>query len=381
LGLPCSVHEISPGVLATTAVAPQVDTPIEPRSILEVIKGWKQSWFWRSFRIVGDWEWIIQAVEEGTLLAVADGSFIKELFPDACSCAFVLECQNGGGRVLGTVLEKSKDACAYRRELLGLLAIHLVLLAVAKLRPGTAGKVRIVSDCLGALGRVSSLPADRLPSGIRHSDILKILMVHCQSFPFECSYEHVEAHQDEKKGYRELSREAQLNSCMDLDAKRELWDQVGQEPAAQQPLPLEAVVVKIGRDKMTAGSEESIVFWCNKALARRTLSDPKVKWINEEQFDEIYWPACYSALSATKRMFQIFACKQTMGIAGCNNNLAYYTPGHDRRCPSCGVARETCAHILACEESGRVEVLHKSIDLLDQWRCGIVGQKKICGNF
>ena len=354
-------------MLATTAVAPQVDTPIEPRSILEVIKGWKQSWFWRSFRIVGDWEWIIQAVEEGTLLAVADGSFIKELFPDACSCAFVLECQNGGGRVLGTVLEKSKDACAYRGELLGLLAIHLVLLAVAKLRPGTAGKVRIVSDCLGALGRVSSLPADRLPSGIRHSDILKILMVHCQSFPFECSYEHVEAHQDEKKGYRELSREAQLNSCMDLDAKRELWDQVGQEPAAQQPLPLEAVVVKIGRDKMTAGSEESIVFWCNKALARRTLSDPKVKWINEEQFDEIYWPACYSALSATKRMFQIFACKQTMGIAGCNNNLAYYTPGHDRRCPSCGVARETCAHILACEESGRVEVLHKSIDLLDQW--------------
>ena len=118
---------------------------------------------------------------------------------------------------------------------------------------------------------------------------------------------------------------------------------------------------------MTAGSEDSIVFWCNKALARRTLSDPKVKWINEEQFDEIYWPACYSALSATKRMFQLFACKQTMGIAGCNNNLAYYTPGHDRRCPSCGVARETCAHILACEESGRVEVLHKSIDLLDQW--------------
>ena len=33
----------------------------------------------------------------------------------------------------------------------------------------------------------------------------------------------------------------------------------------------------------------------------------------------------------------------------------------------CGVAIETCAHVLACEESGRVDVLHKSIDLLDQW--------------
>ena len=277
----------------------------------------------------------VKAIEDGTLLAVADGSYIRELFPDAGSCAFVLESQGGGGTILGKVVEKSKDACAYRGELLGLLAIHLVLLAVNKLRAELLGKARIVSDCLGALGRVVSLPADRLPSGIRHSDILKILMVHCQSFTFECTYEHVEAHQDEEKGYHKLSREAQLNSCMDLDAKSELWKLVGQDIPAQQPLPLEAVVVRIEKDKMTAGSEESIVFWCNKALARRTLSDPKVKWINEEQFDEIYWPACYSALTGTKRMFQIFASKQTMGIAGCNDNLAYYTPGHDRKCPSC----------------------------------------------
>ena len=45
--------------------------------------------------------------------------------------------------------------------------------------------------------------------------------------------------------------------------------------------------MKIGKDKMTTGSDESIVFWCNKALARRTLSDPKVTWIDAEQFDEV----------------------------------------------------------------------------------------------
>lgn len=66
-------------------------------------------------------------------------------------------------------------------------------------------------------------------------------------------------------------------------------------------------------------------------------------------------------------MFQIFACKQTFGIAGCNDNQAYYTPGHDRKCPSCGVEVETCAHVLSCNEAGRVDVLHKSIDLLDRW--------------
>ncbi len=82
-------------------------------------------------------------------------------------------------------------------------------------------------------------------------------------------------------------------------------------------------MVKIGKDKMVAGSEESIVCWCKKALAPCTLSDPKVKRIDEEQFDEVYWPACYAALTETKRMFQIFTYKQTMIIAGCNKIQAY----------------------------------------------------------
>ena len=118
---------------------------------------------------------------------------------------------------------------------------------------------------------------------------------------------------------------------------------------------------------MTSGSEDSIVFWCNKILARRTLFDPKVNWIDGEQFDEIYWPACYQALVEAPRMFQLFASKQTFGIAGCNVNQAYYTPGHNKMCPSCGVCRETCSHVLHCNEAGRVELLHKSIDHLDRW--------------
>lgn len=85
---------------------------------------------------------------------------------------FVLECQNGIGRILGCILEGSKDSCPYRGELLGLLAVHLILLAVNKLRPDLTGKVRIALDCLGALGRMVDLPTDRLPSGVKHSDIL-----------------------------------------------------------------------------------------------------------------------------------------------------------------------------------------------------------------
>jgi hypothetical protein len=367
LGRPCSVREVGDGQLVTTSVAPVVDEIIEPSTVWDVLRNWKQGWFWRKLEIIGDVEWLFDAIEAGSVLAVADGSYIRELYSGVCSCAFVFECQEGRGRILGKLVERSDVACAYRGELLGLLAIHLILLAANKIRPDLTGSVRIGSDCLGALGRIVDLPSDRLPSGIQHSDILKVLMLHCQSFSFDCTYEHIEAHQDDSTAYGQLSRAAQLNCCMDGEAKNELWDLLGQILPAQHALPLESVVVMVGNQKMTSGAEESLVFWCNKLLARRTLSDSKVHWLNEEQFDEVYWPACYRALSEVPRMFQLFASKQTLGIAGCNVNQAYYTPGHDPLCPSCRVVPETCGHILECDEAGRVEVLQRSIDFLDKW--------------
>ena len=110
--------------------------------------------------MIGDDNWLIPAIEAGTVLAVADGSYIRELFTEANSCAFVLECQEGRGRILGRLTEGSTDACAYRGELLGLLAIHLILKAVNTLQPELTGEVRIGSDCLGALGRITNLPSD-----------------------------------------------------------------------------------------------------------------------------------------------------------------------------------------------------------------------------
>ena len=96
-------------------------------------------------------------------MAVTVGSYIKEISTEVCACGFVLECSEGNGRIIGNFPEQSKDACAYRGELLGLLAIHLVLYAASELDPNLQGHVEIVSDCLGALSRVTSLPEDRIP--------------------------------------------------------------------------------------------------------------------------------------------------------------------------------------------------------------------------
>ncbi len=101
---------------------------------------------------------------DSTLLAVTDGSYIRKRYPDLCSTTFVLECTKGRGRMIRSFSESSQVANAYRGELLGLMAIHLILLSVDRIHRAIARKVEVVSDCLGALQRVMDLPPYQIPS-------------------------------------------------------------------------------------------------------------------------------------------------------------------------------------------------------------------------
>ena len=107
-------------------------------------------------------------------------------------------------------------------ELLGLMAIYLILLAANKVWVELGGHVVILSDCLGALAQVVTLPPHRIPTQCRHSDILKNILINCTSLSFTLKYAHVKAHQDTEEEYRNLARPAQLNVHCDGMAKREI---------------------------------------------------------------------------------------------------------------------------------------------------------------
>ena len=367
LGRPCSVREIAGQLVRVQTVAAPHDVEILPDNLFDVLKEWGSTWMWRSLRLVGNDDWMYDAIAEGTLIAVTDGSYIRELFPNVCSCAFVLECTQGRGRILGSFPEASRAANAYRGELLGLMAIHLILLAIHRVRPNLPGSAIIYSDCLGALKKVTSLPDTRLPSGCKHSDILKNILVNCRDLSFDCEYRHVKAHQDDKLGYHLLPRHTQLNCCMDTNAKNTLWGLEGDEIVPPNIFPLEPVAVFVGREKITSGSEDNIRFWCHLQLARRVMAEEKVKVMQPDEFDEVAWRQVYDAMSDVPRLFALWACKQVMGVAGTNEMQARYTPNHDKKCPSCGVRTETCGNVLHCEEEGRVDLLHKSIRHVDTW--------------
>ena len=365
-GLLCSVLANADGTIRLKTSEPVYESVEEFPSVLGVLRGWGQMWMWKDLRHEGDLEWIGVAIQKGSLLAVTDGSFIRDRFPQVCSAGFILECTETRRRVIGAFPEQSGAANAYRGELLGLLAVHLLLKAVDTVRPEIGGSVDIWSDCLGALGRVAELPPKKIPTRCRHSDILKTILVRCDDVSFARTYSHVKAHQDDAEEWDALDRTAQLNCYCDAEAKRAILSLDELNLPAQQAFPLEPVSLFVGGQKMTSDTGPLIRAAANKELARAFYHEHGV--LTADRFDLVDWSHVgRTLLSEVPKLFQLWACKQVMGIAATNKALHQRDSSHCPMCPCCAIAEETTAHVLQCEEAGRVEAFHLTADCLEGW--------------
>ena len=320
---------------------------------------------WNAIQLVGDMNWLAEAIEAGDCIAVTDGSFIREITTEVCSCAFFFENTDRTCKLVGAFPECSETANAYRGELLGLMAIHLILLAVNKVNPDLDGSVIIYSDCERAIGSVEELPTLKIPTKYKHSDILKNILVNCSDLSFRQEYQHISAHQDDSAAFNTLSRAAQLNCAVDAGAKRQITELDPTATLRQHRFPLEPIVCFAGARKLTASMGKFMRFYAHKCLARTSLADMQV--ITARQFDEVAWFHVTAALEEVPRMFQIWACKQVLGIASTNGWVSKWDPSVDELCPSCRQCKETAEHVLVCEEVGRVDALMQTIDSLQQW--------------
>jgi hypothetical protein len=169
---PCKEHNTICSVESTlegehfrlTSIAPiAIPNPV-PTSFMEVLTSWGGMWLWEHVSMTSGVSWLEESIADSTLVAVTDGSYIRELFQNVCSAAFVFKCSKECGRIFSAFTEASCVANTYRGELLGLMAIHLIILSVNKMNSKLTGSVEIVTDSLGALKRVTYLPPYRIPS-------------------------------------------------------------------------------------------------------------------------------------------------------------------------------------------------------------------------
>ncbi len=57
---------------------------------------------WEHMLVEGGTEWVSEAIQDGSLVADTDGLYIRQLFPNMCSAAFILECAKGRGKIIGS---------------------------------------------------------------------------------------------------------------------------------------------------------------------------------------------------------------------------------------------------------------------------------------
>ena len=136
----CSVDKVQPGVFRVTSIAQEAQEVPVLETFVEVLREWGCSWLWEHMSIEGGTSWVARAITDGLLVAITDGSFIKQIYPHLCLAAFILECSQGRGQIISLFKEASKAANAYRGELLGLMAIRLILVSVNQLHKSLSRK-------------------------------------------------------------------------------------------------------------------------------------------------------------------------------------------------------------------------------------------------
>ena len=366
----CSTKKTDNGNIILLSHTPHPTLKTTPTHFHDLLLDWSGSHWWQELKYTGDGTWIYQAVRKGTLICISDGSYIKELHPDVCSAAIIMECTTSQDRLTLSAIDVSPSANAFRGELLGLLSIHLLLHSLQMTSKDLAGSAQIHSDCTGALHTVSSLPNSGIPPKWRHADILKVLSLHNKIPGVSLSYHHVKAHQDDGTQWHLLSRTSQLNCACDYEAKRRIHEYLP-TPLPLHRLPQEPICMIIDRIKCTSDSDNVIRLHAHKQAARELFYNSEI--LTLAQFDDIAWESIHATLHSLPKMFQLFAGKQVFGVAAVLGNLSkqkeYANLGN--KCPSCSICKETTQHILLCREIGRMKCVTIMIKRITEWMFSI----------
>ncbi len=226
------------GVWKICSHAPTLQVDSAPESLEDVLRKWSCTWLWDDIKWQGDANWLRESIQNEQRIVVADGSYMPHVRTDLHSTAFFFECTAGRVRLVGSLADFFTASNAYCGKLLGLMAVHLVLLGINELDPTLSGKVTVYLDFKGALDKVEGLPPGRLPAKCKHLDILKNILVNCANLSFAVAFKHIEAHQDDRMDFHHLLRPAQLNCTVGAGAKQRLMEADATEQPVWWKLPL-----------------------------------------------------------------------------------------------------------------------------------------------
>jgi hypothetical protein len=120
----------------------------------------------------------------------------------------------------------------------------------------------------------------------------------------------------------------------------------------------------VGGEKLSSETGPLLRFHAHRHLAKGLFHWKKI--LLQDKFKDVDWESVHRALHSVPRLFQVWASKHVLGIAGMMKFLAHQD-GQESTCPSCQACKETCAHIVHCPEAGRTEAFLLLVAELSKW--------------
>ena len=224
---------------------------------------WGGEWMWDDFRAPDNTTWVATALEAGILVCVIGGSYNKSKALDISSTGWIIHDKASSRQIRGSFVEQSPETSSYRGELLGMLAIHLVLLTIDE-QYGIEGlESQVYCDNKGVLFTFVK-SHKHVPAEKANSDILCILRRLQGLTKSVIKHKYIKDHQDDNTRRDRLILEAHLKCICDEIAKQGTVQamintvQGPREGGRYQPLPKEVASVYIGEDKQTSDLIKSL---------------------------------------------------------------------------------------------------------------------------
>ena len=170
--LTATILEMPDGLAIHREIGPPLFVPEETNpTFWEPLRSLGGEWMWEHVKDEdSNLSWAHNAMVNGTLIAVTDGSFDRERAKDVSGLGWILLCTASQRTLRGSFYEIFPKAGSFRGELLGLVAIHTLALAVVRFFHLDCVSGKICCDNIAALNQ-SSKVHQRVRVGIKHSDL------------------------------------------------------------------------------------------------------------------------------------------------------------------------------------------------------------------
>jgi hypothetical protein len=314
--------------------------------------------------ITGSESDLVTAIQNGTAVAVCDGSYMPKADKKRGSACLIIECQLTQARLVLICQSPGTYANAYRSEMTGLYAGMCVIHAFCLAHQIKTGTMSISCDNDGALWK-TAMEVPRVTYKQKSSDLLRGIHYLKSMIPIKWTFTEVSGHQDDLHDYEDLDRISQLNVQCDTAAKKLLRECIHNNALQPYRLPFQGWRCQI--DNVWRSDEVGTAV--RDTIGKKKIMNHLIKTgrMSAEQFNLIYWDPIGTTMAASPQLYQLWASKQVTRFCGTGRMMMAMKLWDNDRCPCCKTVEETTYHILTCPDTDMADCFTSGTNDLKEW--------------